>query len=68
MLIKYKDTFTIDDWRYETLQAFNHWPLDNEGNTYDIEATRQHFKENANPENIIKMIKDHKLWFDIPCP
>jgi len=68
MLEKYKDSFTIDDWMYETLKPFDYWKLDNEGNEYDIEVTRQYFKENATPFNIVKMIKDHKLWFDIPCP
>jgi hypothetical protein len=61
-------SFTKEVWLKETLKSFDHWPLDNEGNTYDIEKTRQYFKDNATPENILQLIKDHKLWFDFPDP
>jgi len=61
-------SFTEEAWMKETLKRFDHMPLDNEGNTYDIKKTRQYFKDNVTHENIIKMIKEHKPWFDIPCP
>ena len=61
-------SFTMEVWKKETLKAFDHWLLDNEGNEYDIEKTREYFKHNATPENIVKLVKEHKLWFDIPDP
>jgi len=61
-------SFTAEVWLKETLKRFDHWPLDNENNEYDIEKTREYFKHNATPENIFKMIKDHKLYFEIPDP
>lgn len=61
-------SFTEEAWMKETLKRFDHLPLDNEGNEYDIEKTRQYFKDNVTRENIFKMIKDHKLDFDIPDP
>ena len=61
-------SFTAEVWMKETLKRFDHLPLDNEDNTYDIEKTREYFKNNVTRENIFKMIKDHKLDFDIPDP
>ena len=36
-------SFTAEVWLKETLKRFDHWILDNEGNVYDIETTREYF-------------------------
>jgi len=61
-------SFTAEVALKEKLKIFDHCPLDNEGNKYDIEKTREFFKQNGTNKNFHQMIKDHKLYFDIPDP